>query len=108
MYIDQAYSRGGSEELLIRLKLYKQYILFKTRSGTQEGPIDLSHLVPGPEASLEQLLVRQRALRLAAEEIDDRIDKLLSSGKGNSAGGKQENHTHKDNLTNKDRFGKPR
>lgn len=67
---------------------------------------NLDRLVPGPEASLEQLMIAQRGLRAAVQELDGRIDGLLSIKMGNFDGDKQGNPVDKDNVTKKDRSGK--
>lgn len=97
-YIDQAYSRGDSEELLIRLRFYKKYVLLETIC------INSTFLVPGPEASLKQLLKVQRELLIADEKIDKRIDEIISGENDNSSDGTFLNQNHKDSVSKK---GKP-
>lgn len=95
--INEAYSRSKSTDLLVRLRLYKDYILLKTIWNGVSGT-NLDHLVPGPEASLEQLLIARKGLQSAVQAIDERIDSLLGSKSDNSAIVALETRTEKGNA----------
>lgn len=66
---------------------------------------NLDRLVPGPEASLEQLFVVQRELRLAAQSIDDRISQSLLLKTDSFDAETQESLIGKGNSSKKGRSG---
>lgn len=94
-YIDQALSRGPTDELITRLKFYKKYVLLKATNSFPQ--------LPGPEADLKQLLRVQEELRRAEREIEKRIQVIVFGEKGNSGGGNGEIETGRDSKSKKRR-----
>lgn len=78
-------------------KLDKAFILL----GITVPAVNSTLLLPGPEASLKQLVRVQEELRQAEIEISDRIRKIVFEEKGNSENGISLDELRKDNKTKK-------
>lgn len=97
-YIDQALSRGDSEELLIRLRFYKKYVLLKTTSS--------SAAEPGPQASLRELVKAHEELSLVVGRIQKRIYDSNAVETDSLTDEKPLNWKNKDSKSKKRRSGK--
>lgn len=101
--IDQSLARGGTQKLLRVIELYRDYVLL---NATDDGTFNSGFQVPGPDASLEQLMLAQRELAHLEQGIRSRIDAILDRGKRNSSGGKPVSPGGTGNLSKADRSGK--
>lgn len=97
-YIDQALSRGDSEELLIRLRFYKKYVLLKTTSS--------SAAEPGPQASLKELVRAHQELSIVVGRIQKRIYESNAEETDSLIDEKPLNMKNKDSRSKKRRSGK--
>lgn len=85
------------DKLYATYKLDKAFILLGINVPVANSTLQL----PGPEASLKQLLIVQEELRQAGIEISDRIQKTIFPEKGNSENGISLDELRKDNKTKK-------